>query len=1010
MKSARERLLTSTMICGAFALAFAANPAFAQDPPPIQGPVEGAQGAVETDATGDQANEVDAVVVTGSRIPQPNLTSVSPVTVVGQQDVAIRGVTRVEDLVNQLPQVFAAQNSTVANGASGTATVNLRGLGSTRTLVLVNGRRLPFGSPLDPAADLNQIPSPLVERVEILTGGAASIYGSDAVAGVVNFIMQKNFEGIRLEGQYSFYQHNNDYGTNGNLRQVIATRSATNPAQFKLPDDNVVNGYGRQISAVMGLNSPDDRGNITVYASFRSNDEVLQADFDYSACSIGGASATGFTCGGSSTASPGRIISLTNGADLVADSNTTFRAFNGGLDQYNFGPLNHFQRPDERYSLGAFGRYQLTDQIEAYTELMFTDYQSTAQIAPGGAFFFGGPTQSGGYIIGCDNPFLVGAQATQLGCGTTTDVVSGTTVPAIEIAVGRRNTEGGGRQDRLGYQSFRIVGGLRGDLTENFSYDVVGQVSEVTLSRSSINDFFANRIPFALDATTVGGVAVCRDVAARNAGCQPYNAFDLPGSPSAASLAYLQGIAVQTGTTRQQVVTGSVTGDLGPYGVQSPFADTGVGFAFGAEYRRDELEAISDVTFAIGGLSGQGGPTPSVAGSTEVHDLFAEVQIPLAENRPFFDLLTLNASYRFSDYDSGVNSHTYGFGGDWAPFEGLRFRASYARAVRAPNVLDLFTPQGLNLFDLDSDPCGPDRLAPQALCESVGGGTKGNYGGPLIDSPAGQYNFLQGGNPALDPETADTQTFGVVWSPTFVPGLNVTLDYFNIEITELISIVDPTIIVDGCYGVRGQPQNAALCPLIQRSPIGTLWTNGGQVNALNVNIGGLQTSGYDLQVGYRFDLEDFGLPPYGGFAFSYIGTFLNELVTDPGVAEPFECARFYANACGTPNPEYRHNTRLTYMSPIDLDVSLTWRHYGEVSLFGITANRVDLTLEPQDYFDLAGSYRLNDSATFRLGVNNIFDKAPPLSASVGTTGNGNTYPQTYDALGRYVFAGATLDF
>jgi outer membrane receptor protein involved in Fe transport len=466
---------------------------------------------------------------------------------------------------------------------------------------------------------------------------------------------------------------------------------------------------------------------------------------------------------------------------------------------------------------------------------------------------------------------------------------------------------------------------------------------------------------------------------------------------------------VQTGTTQQQVVTGSITGDLGRFGLQSPFSETGVGFAVGAEYRRDELQAISDVTFQVGGLSGQGGPTPSVQGSTEVYDLFGEIQVPIVEDRPFFNLLSFNASYRFSDYDTGVTSNTYGAGGDYSPVEGLRFRGSYARAVRAPNVIDLFTPQGLDLFDLDSDPCGPARLATAAQCAAVGGGTRGNYGQDIIDSPAGQYNVLEGGNPNLDPEVADTYTMGVVFSPTFVPGLNITLDYFSIEIEELISNVDPTIIVDACYGVRGQTQNSALCSFIQRSPIGTLWTNGGQVNALNTNIGGLQTSGFDLAVGYRFDLARVGLP-YGGVNFSYIGTLLEELVTDPGVSDPYDCVGFYAGACGTPNPEYRHNARFTYQSPIDLDVSLTWRHYGEVSLFGNTANRVDAVLGSQDYFDLAGSYRLSDRATFRVGVNNIFDEAPPLSGSVGTTGNGNTYPQTYDALGRYVFTSVTLDF
>jgi len=344
----------------------------------------------------------------------------------------------------------------------------------------------------------------------------------------------------------------------------------------------------------------------------------------------------------------------------------------------------------------------------------------------------------------------------------------------------------------------------------------------------------------------------------------------------------------------------------------------------------------------------------------------------------------------------------------------LRFRGSSARAVRAPTVLDLFTPQGLNLFDLDNDPCGlaaqgTNRQASLAQCNAVGGGVKGNYGQDILDSPAGQYNFLQGGNANLDPESADTYTLGFVWSPSFVRGLNVTLDYFNIEVSDLISNIDPTIIVDACYGVGGQAQNTALCGFIQRSPIGTLYTNGGQVNALNVNIGGLRTSGFDLAANYRFDLANIGVP-YGALSFSYIGTVLEELVTDPGVAEEYDCVGQYAGACGVPNPEYRHNLRATWQTPWNLDLSTTWRHYGEVELFGNSANRVDATLKAENYLDLAGSYRVNDMATFRLGVNNVLDNDPPLSASVGTTGNGNTYPQTYDALGRYVFMNLTLDF
>jgi len=326
---------------------------------------------------------IQEVVVTGSRIAQPNLETTSPVTQVTAEDVITQGVTKVEDLINQLPQAFAAQNATVSNGSTGTATVNLRGLGSNRTLVLIDGRRMPYGGVTNSAADLNQIPTAMVERVEVLTGGASAVYGSDAVAGVVNFIMKKDFEGIQFDGQYSLYQHNNDFGGPGavKLRDVIAGRAATNPAQFALPDDNVTDGNGVQGTLIMGVSTEDGRGNITAYASYQDNHEVLQRDRDFSACSLDVNPTVSFACGGSSTAFPGRFTDFGSnsnasngpdgkpgGGDDVPDTNPlpgfnssldgqTFRAFNAGTDQYNFGPVNHYLRPDSRYSLGAMGHY-----------------------------------------------------------------------------------------------------------------------------------------------------------------------------------------------------------------------------------------------------------------------------------------------------------------------------------------------------------------------------------------------------------------------------------------------------------------------------------------------------------------------------------------------------------------------------------------------------------------------------------------------------------------------------
>lgn len=245
----KSRLLASSVFAGAAFMAQASMLAVAQE----------ADEAVDTVATTteDATARQETVYVTGSRIAQPNMTTTSPVTSVSANDVKLQGVTRVEDLVTQLPQAFAAQNSTVSNGASGTATVSLRNLdlggSATRTLVLVDGKRLPYGSPNDAAADLNLIPGQMVERVDVLTGGASAVYGSDAIAGVVNFIMKDDFEGVQIDTQYGFYQHNNDYDTNGNLRDVIAQRAVGNPSQFALPDDNVIDGYSKEITAIMAL-------------------------------------------------------------------------------------------------------------------------------------------------------------------------------------------------------------------------------------------------------------------------------------------------------------------------------------------------------------------------------------------------------------------------------------------------------------------------------------------------------------------------------------------------------------------------------------------------------------------------------------------------------------------------------------------------------------------------------------------------------------------------------------
>lgn len=1007
----RERLLATTMIAG-FALAGMAAPAMAQTAP----------------SQPDQASQVEDVVVTGSRIRQPNLTTTSPVTQVTGEDIDIQGVTRVEDLVTQLPQAFAAQNSTVSNGASGTATVSLRNLGSSRTLVLIDGKRMGYGSPQDDAADLNQIPGQLVERVEVLTGGASAVYGSDAIAGVVNFIMRRDFEGIEIDAQYGFNQHNNDYDGVGNVRNVIAARAAANPSQFRLPDDNVTTGFSREVNILMGVSTPDDRGNITAYAGYRKNNKVLGRDYDYSSCSLGAPAAatpTDFACAGSGTSFPGQFTNF-GSYTYTVDANGNFIPYVGARDAYNFGPLNYYQRPDERYTLGAFGHYDVTDKIEVYTQLMFSDYSTIAQIAPSGNFFGefadGFRTTDGSSTIRCNNPLLSAQQRGAIGC-TDVDIAAGA---AKDMYIGRRNVEGGGRQSDIRFQSYRGVIGARGDLNEAWSYDLTAQYSRAQYTNIYRNEFSNTRLARALDVVTdpVTGQPVCSSVVAGiDADCVPYNIFR-SGGVTQEALDYLQVPLLATGWTTQQVVSGSLTADLGTYGLKSPWATRGVQAAFGAEYRRDSLDLTPDVSFTSGDGAGQGGPTLGLNGANQVYDVFAEAQIPLAEGMAFADQLSVDLAYRHSEYQLGGGTDSWKIGGDWAPVPSVRFRASAQRAVRAPNVIELFTAQGFNLFDLDADPCDKNVAASYAGDAACIGSnpwqvTLEQATSTGISSPAGQYNFLQGGNTALTPEESDTMTFGVVFTPEFLPGFNLTVDYFDIQIDNLISSIGAQNSLDACYTAG----LAAACSNIQRNSNGQLWIGTGNVVDLNTNIGGLSTSGVDVAANYRMDLADYGWDSAGTLGFTMVGTWLQSLETDTGLGfdnSKYDCAGYYANQCGVPNPEWRHRMRVDWGTPIEgLNLAGTWRYYGgsEIAVLGADgslgnspAARIDREFDAINYFDLAATWQARDNVNVRVGVNNVFDTDPPLSYSVGTTGNNNTYPQLYNAMGRYVFFGVTANF
>ncbi|WP_332699044.1 TonB-dependent receptor domain-containing protein [Devosia sp.] len=989
----RGRLLASSMLCGVL-FASVSTPALAQD--------------MDEEAVAE-------IVVTGTRIPTPNLESISPVVAMSATDVKAQGVIRVEDLLNSMPQSFAAQGSTISNGSNGTATVNLRGLGAQRTLVLINGRRLMPGNPTstgNPVADLNFIPSALIERLDVSTGGASAVYGADAIAGVVNFIMQKNFEGVRLDAQVSTYQH-----SNGNaVADVIRAKAATAPVpeQFALPKKNVVDGEAQEITLTVGVSTDDNRGNITAYVGYRHAAPILQADRDYSACALN--SGAVFTCGGSGTNAYSWIGGFV--VDPLGPGNT-FRPRNAALDVYNFGPTNFYQRPDERYTMGAFARYEFSEKLEAYGELMFMEDTSVAQIAPGGIF-------AANFNINCDNPLMTAAQQAQL-CGANAG-----TPTLFRGIVARRNVEGGGRESSFHSMAYRMLVGAKGDLGENWNYDMYAQYGKTILAADTAKFFHSGRIQNSLIVKrNAAGQIVCQSVIdGSDPACVPYNIFTLTGVTPAA-LNYLQAPSYLDGHTIERVVNFSLGGDLTEYGIKLPWTDEGVGVALGAEYRSEDMKVVADFLATNGLISGAGGPIPPINASYDVKEVYGEARIPLVKDMPGIQSLQAEVGYRYSDYSFGQTTNTYKAGGDWVPVEGLRLRASYQRAVRAPNLVELYGAQTIALNGT-SDPCAGltagDPLV--ARCAAAFNLTTAQVLA-ITPNPAPQYYGLIGGNPNLKPETSDTVSFGFVAAPTFLPGFNFSLDYFDIKLKDFINSLGQDNTLSLCLA-----GDAAKCALVKRDPQGSLWLtpNGpdGYVIDLTENTGGLRTSGIDINANYRANLDDFGFEGMGTISASMTGTYLLSYKSQTQKGDPWvDCAGLYGNNCsgrgvtpGVPNPEWRHKARLTWNTPFiwDLSLSAQWRYFSSVDLDGTSDDPLlaqaappatDLKLGARSYLDLMANWTIAENYTFRAGVNNVLDKDPPLNGGTNCRGgpcNGNTHPQVYDALGRFLFLGITAKY
>lgn len=914
-----------------------------------------AQVATEDEESVDSpAPAGQAIVVTGSRISNPNLELASPVGVISSDDLELAQTNVAEEFLRELPSAVPSVGSAVNNGNGGSSFVNLRGIGSNRNLVLLDGRRF---TPADTTGrvDLNNIPLAVIERTEVLTGGATTTYGADAIGGVVNFITKRDFEGMEFTASEQITEQGD-----GNVFRADLT---------------------------LGANFDDGRGNAVISLGYQNQDAVFQGDRDFSIFNVSSFSGQP---GGSSASVPANLVftgpidpatvcdediftveaDCPNGTSFggtpfgtvtgqINDDGTDIvPGINSAAGPFNFNPFNIFLTPFERFNVYASGRYEVTDNIEVFSQASFSKNTVSTIIAPGGSFF-------NTYQLNLNNPFLPDAIAdrycdalglSDAACTAGRNTPFGTTRPNpafdpddpdstepefipnadyVQFGTGirRRTVEIGTRNSDFTTTIFNLVAGLRGDLTDTIGWEISGTYGESERIQRQSGFARFDRLQQSLLAIPDGSGGVqCTDT---SGGCAPIDLFGPQGDlGSQESQDYVFSLTQQVITQASlQQVQAIVDGDLG-FGI----SDDPIAFAAGAEYRKYTSTRQSDeASQTPGAVVGGGGAAPDVDGEYDVKDVFGELIIPVVSDA-FVRDLTLELGARYSDYSTAGGEFTWKAGGTLSPTDWITYRGNYQRSSRAPNIGELFTPVATNLTNLGSDPCVAavrgTALGDTCVSQIVrGGATQAvaqSYLGLIAQPAAGQINFTGGGNPDLGVETATTWTVGAVIEPLY--NLSLTVDYWNIKIED--AITNPTVgdIVNGCYS--NPDPNSPVCQLVSRNP-NTGGLDGSPDETLGLifelsNRGTIKADGIDVSLRYRTSLTD-----DIGFRFATDGTWNNrsefEAIPDTGFRE---CIGFYSVSCGTGGgfepgsiqPEFVFNTRATFSFFDQVDLSVLWRY------------------------------------------------------------------------------------
>jgi iron complex outermembrane receptor protein len=954
----RECLLASTMIAG-FALAGLAAPAMAQTAP------------------ADQTSEIGDVVVTGSRVVRQDYVANSPISTVSAEQIQARGDVNVEQILNQLPQVVPGLSANSNNPANGAATVDLRGIGPSRTLVLVNGRRfVPYDK--SNAVDLNSIPASLIERVEVMTGGASATYGSDALAGVVNFIFKKNFEGLAFNTQYGISGH----------------------------------GDGEQFNASLtfGANTGDDRGNVTGFIGYADRDGFLpNDDRAWALSSNAGGSGTGiygglnnivtnpYTAAGCPTANPCRRSFRTSGVPgpFVNDFSLAPTS-----DRYDFAPVNLLQSPSERINTALMGRYDITDRLTAFAEVFYTNTRNNIQLAPTPATGIAIP--AGNYFVQ-NSPALLAYVNSRQNCTIGGVAQPIATCQAQPLNFDRRMAEVGARIENHDTNVTQINTGLTYDLGGDWKVEGVYAYGRTELRTSIKNDVSRSRMAAALAAG--GNATTCAPSSLLVfSNCVPINLFGA-GTITPEAAAFVRLDFSDLSVFERQNVTLNVTGTA----MELPAGPLGV--AFGAEYREDSLSFTPDAAKRTGDIFGFNAERP-VAGSSTSKELYAEAVVPLLKDMAFAKSLELELGVRMSDYDTVGKVWTYKAGGSWEPISDLRLRGLYQRAVRAPNVFELFQANDQG-FPAVLDPCStlnPGTGAVRNLTASVRtfctlqlGADPVATGFVALNSQTESFFF---GNPNLSEEESDTITLGAVWQPSFVPGLSLSLDYYDISIDGYIGTIEGGVsgIVANCFAAGDLNSAACTDPnvgaLIFRDAAGNL-----KARAPLGNVSELKTSGIDFSTRYGWNVpwssDFFGDKLDIAFNLTYLDKYELDGIDYAGTAGAYNISASL--------PEFKANLNLGYdLGPVRLNYSGTFidamDNQGNIPAFEDGGYN---TVPSFWYHDVSATYQMNESVQFFGGIRNLTDKDPPVFDNAN---DGNTDPNAYDVVGRYFFVGARLKY